>query len=258
MKVFFVYSPLLLASSICKVEAFSATAPSTALPSFLSKPLTQMKRNDLKNQLVKAAESKDEELVLSLVDELSLLNPTSVPTRGLKGYKIEDGISKAPLEGAWKLLYTNAKDAEAPARTEKNSEEKFGDEVAEGVQVKTGQRIDAKSGECVNFIKLSGDEEKRPFDELEITIEMTPISDTRVRLDFLRGRALNERAPLSFLKDFKFSFPPKIFNDLIAIAKGRDPKLAPQTYFDLLYIDDEIRAHKTGEGKIFVQRRDVI
>ena len=32
-------------------------------------------------------------------------------------------------------------------------------------------------------------------------------------------------------------------------------KEVPQAYFDVLYLDDELRVHKTGQGAIFVQRR---
>jgi hypothetical protein len=243
-------------SSSSTTTTTTSTRNSKNLPPIFAAPLAQFKRTELKKRLIKAAERKDEASVLSIVNELSQLNPTAIPTNGLMGYN-NVIPSKAPLNGAWKLLFTNAKDAEAPARTQKNSGEKFGNEVAQGVQVKTGQRINAATGECINFIKLSGDEEKRPFDQLEITIQMTPLSDNRVRLDFMTGRALNDRAPLPFLKDFKFNFPPTGLNDLIAILKGQDPKKEPQTYFDILYIDNEVRAHRTGEGKIFVQRRDV-
>jgi hypothetical protein len=209
----------------------------------------------MKRQIEKAAADNNESLVIALVEELSQqLNddPNFIPTKGLLRYKGGDP-SNAPLNGRWKLIYTNAKDAEAPARTKKNPEKAFGNEVADGIQVKTGQRIDAATGECVNFIRLMGDD--RPFDQLEITIQMTPLSDRRVRLDFLRGRALNEKA-LPFLKDFRFSFPPPALNDLIARLRGKDPKIEPQTYFDILYLDKDFRAHRTGEGKYFVQRRD--
>ncbi len=236
-------------SSIACCNAFSQS-----LPPIFAAPVAQLQRTKLKKQLIQAAEAKDESLVLSLVEELSLLNPTPFPTEGLMDPS--KSSSAAPLNGVWRLLFTNAKDAEAPARTEKNKEEKFGDEVAQGVTVKTGQRINAAEGECVNYIQLSGDSDKRPFDKLEITIRMTPLSETRVRLDFEKGRALNERAPLPFLKDFRFNFPPPSFNDLVARVRGLDPSVEPQAYFDVLYIDNEIRAHRTGEGKIFVQKRD--
>ena len=232
----------------------------TNMPSLFDAPMKALKRTNLKRDLVKAADAKDEAVVISIIDELSAYNPTPIPTLGLMNYKIEDAseqpTSSAPLAGRWRLLFTNAKDAEAPSRTEKNSDQKFGDEVAQGVEVKTGQRIDAPKGECVNFIKLSGDSESRPFDELEITIKMTPLTDTRVRLDFMSGRALNEKAPLPFLKDFKFKFPPPTFGDFTARLRGKDPRIEPQAYFDILYVDEDIRVHRTGEGKVFVQLRD--
>jgi hypothetical protein len=263
---------LALASSSCSsLSALSSSTSSrrsspakTPANNFFSSITSQFQRKDIKRKLIRAAESKDEPLILSLVEELSRLNPTECPTRGLATTTSQNNNNnKAPLNGQWRLLYTNAKDAEAPARTQKdnnnnnNKEERrtttFGETVAEGVQVTTGQRIDAPKGECVNFISLAG--EKRPFDLLEITIRMTPLSDTRVRLDFLRGRALNERAPLPFLKDFRFSFPPAAFGDFLARLRGKDPKVEPPAYFDVLYVDEELRAHRTGEGKIFVQQR---
>ncbi len=237
----------------CCVAFSQSTANLPQVRAIFAAPMAQLQRSNLKKQLIQAAEAKDEPLIISLVEELALLNPTPIPTQGLMD---PSSVSSAPLDGAWKLLFTNAKDAEAPARTEKNNNEKFGDEVAQGVKVKTGQRINAAEGKCINYIELSGDRDKRPFDRLEITIRMTPLSEKRVRLDFEKGRALNEKAPLSFLKDFRFNFPPPSFNDLVARVRGLNPSIEPQAYFDVLYIDNEIRAHRTGEGKIFVQKRD--
>jgi hypothetical protein len=248
--------------------------------SILQAPLSQIQRNTLKKKLIKAASQKDEEQILTLVTELSKLNPTPIPTLGLMGYKGNgDNISNnaksknmaAPLNGRWELLYTNAKDAESPARTKRNKNEAFGDEVEQGIDVKTGQIINAELGQCVNYIQLSSsssslevkednsNEKKKnqpPFDKLEITIQMTPLSNNRVRLDFIKGKAWNENAIFSFLKTFEFYFPPPSFGDVLARLRGLDPSIEPQAYFDVLYIDEEIRAHRTGEGKIFIQKRD--
>ncbi len=76
-----------------------------------------------------------------------------------------------------------------------------------------------------------------------------------MRLDFLKGRVQNARAPLPFLKDVTFNFPPATVSDFVARLRGQDPNVEPQAYFDILYIDDELRAHRTGEGKVFVQAR---
>jgi hypothetical protein len=239
--------------------------PATTTNNIFVNARIQFQRNDLKRKLISAAKQKDkdESLIFSLVEELSKFNPTDCPTQGLAGYN--DGVGRGgtspPLDGSWRLLYTNAKDAEAPARTEKDSNEKFGDTVKSGIEVTTGQVIDAMKGECVNYIALesTGDDDesnnKKPFDRLEITIKMTPLNDTRVRLDFLRGRALNSNAPLSFLRDFKFSFPPAVVGDILATIRGKDFRVEPQAYFDILYIDYQLRAHRTGEGKIFIQER---
>jgi hypothetical protein len=239
--------------------------PATTTNNIFVNARIHFQRNDLKRKLISATKQKDkdESLIFSLVEELSKFNPTDCPTQGLAGYN--DGVGRggtlSPLDGSWRLLYTNAKDAEAPARTEKDSNEKFGDTVKSGIEVTTGQVIDAMKGECVNYIALesTGDDDesndKKPFDRLEITIKMTPLNDTRVRLDFLRGRALNSNAPLSFLRDFKFSFPPAVVGDILATIRGKDFRVEPQAYFDILYIDDQLRAHRTGEGKIFIQER---
>mmetsp|Transcript_833 Transcript_833/g.2080 ORF Transcript_833/g.2080 Transcript_833/m.2080 type:complete len:274 (+) Transcript_833:78-899(+) len=237
------------------LPTFSSTLPAAPVTNdlnFVASLRSQFQRNDLKKQLVAAATAKDETLVLSLIDDLARFNPTECPTLGLAGY---DGGSpdSAPLGGAWRLLFTNAKDAEEPARTESNPDGQFGKSAKTGVEVTTGQSIDAARGECVNFIALAG--ESRPFDRLEITIKMTPLSDRRVRLDFLRGLALNEKAPLPFLKEFRFSFPPAVVGDILARIRGKDPSVEPQAYFDVLYIDDTLRVHRTGEGKVFVQQR---
>lgn len=243
--------------------------PATITNNIFVNVRSQFQRNDLKRKLISATKQKekDESLIFSLVEELSKFNPTDCPTQGLAGYNDEvgrGGKKSSPLDGSWRLLYTNAKDAEAPARTEKDSSEKFGDTVKSGIEVSTGQVIDAMKGECVNFIALegtSGDDDddesnnKKPFDRLEITIKMTPLNDTRVRLDFLRGRALNSNAPFSFLCDFTFSFPPAVVGDILATIRGKDFRVEPQAYFDILYIDDQLRAHRTGEGKIFIQER---
>ena len=246
--------------------AFSTLTPpaSSKAPSNAAGIFSGLKRATLKKQLIKASNDKDEQLVIQLVEELSELNPTQFPTHGLGGYVGEvDGVASTtkmstipPLDGEWRLLFTNAKDAEAPARTEKKKDKQtrgFDDEVRDGVVIKTGQRINADDGECINYIYATG--EKRPFDQLEITIKMTALSPTRVRLDFQRGKALNENAPLPFLKDFRFNFPPAYIGDAIARLKGKDPSIEPPAFFDVLYLDNEVRAHRTGEGKIFVQRR---
>lgn len=260
-------SLLLLAIVAPQCASFSALAPPESLASLSSSssssanpfavPMAQFKRSNLKKQLIKAANDKDEAAVLGLVEELAPLNPNPFGTYGLGGYG-GGSASDAPLDGEWRLLFTNARDAEAPAKTQKGAgvdEAGDGRTVAEGVRITTGQRIDASTGKCLNYINATG--EKRPFDSLQITIQMTPLSPSRVRLDFQSGRAQNDNALLPFLKDVSFGFPPAFVGDVLARVRGKDPEVEPPAYFDVLYIDGDIRAHKTGEGKIFVQARQL-
>jgi len=270
---------------------------SSAFPSFLAVPITtdaqknssiknnnifvsariQFQRNDLKRKLISATKQKRkdnadadaESLILSLVKELSRFNPTDCPTQGLAGYDGGVGTlsrknSNPPLNGSWRLLFTNAKDAQAPTtsrtQTDDTRDGNFEEDDSGGNEVTTGQVIDAMKGECVNYIafnenKNDNNDRPPPFDRLEITIKLTPLNDRRVRLDFLRGRATNQNAPLSFLRDFRFSFPPAVVGDILATIRGKDPRIEPQAYFDILYIDDQLRVHQTGEGKIFIQER---
>ena len=240
------HSPLLL---LLILPAASSLLSTVAKGNPLAAFAAGRQRATLKEKLREAAAEKDESLILTLVDELALLNPSKFATKGL-GVPDE----ACPLEGRWELLYTNARDAEAPARTE-NRLGSFDnkDEIKKGVEISTGQEINGNTGLCTNFISLSGD--GRPFDRLDIEIQMTAISESRVRLDFMRGRAQNQAAPFPFLKDVSFSFPPPAAGDVLARIRGKDPAVAPQAYFDILYIDGDFRAHRTGEGKVFVQAR---
>lgn len=229
----------------------------------------QFQRRDLKRKLISATrrERKDnddndaESLILSLAEELSKFNPTDCPTQGLAGYDGGAGTmsgknSRPPLDGSWRLLFTNAKDAQPP--TSRSTKDATLDEKNGEIEVTTGQTIDAMKGECVNYIAFNGNNDNDrppPFDRLDITIKLTPLNDKRVRLDFLRGRAMNQNAPLPFLRDFEFSFPPAVVGDILATIRGKDPRIEPQAYFDILYIDDQLRVHRTGEGKIFIQER---
>jgi len=38
----------------------------------------------------------------------------------------------------------------------------------------------------------------------------------------------------------------------------RPTRATPTPFFDLLYLDDELRVQRTGEGNVFVQKRLVV
>ena len=72
-------------------------------------------------------------------------------------------------------------------------------------------------------------------DKVEIDIKMTALTRSRVRLDFVRGRAMNSRAPLEFLRDVTFAFPPPVVGDTLSRLRGRDPSIEPPAYFGMSF-----------------------
>ena len=86
-----------------------ANTQSNAIASIFNAPFDQLQRLNLKKKLIQAAERKNEDEILEIVNELSKYNPTKVPTLGLMGYGIGIGDgngngnqASAPLNGAWK------------------------------------------------------------------------------------------------------------------------------------------------------------
>ena len=46
-----------------------------------------------------------------------------------------------------------------------------------------------------------------------------------------------------------------LFYRLFSFGK-KSAKKPPQAYFDVMYLDDDLRIHKTGEDNLFVQARE--
>lgn len=72
-----------------------------------------VRRTSLKNELLRAADNRDEPAVLALIPQLSELNPCTEPTRGLGNPLL---AAQAPLAGPWNLAFTNARDVMSRAR----------------------------------------------------------------------------------------------------------------------------------------------
>ena len=54
----------------------------------------------------------------------------------------------------------------------------------------------------------------------------------------------------------KITIPIPNFSFLNRFTKGnRDKKHEAGPYFEILYLDDDLRIHRTGEGKYFVQTK---
>jgi hypothetical protein len=189
--------------------------------------------------------------VLHTCDQLSKVSPTDEPTKYL-GDK-ENG-DKSPLNGAWKLLFTTAADASFS----KNSTR--GDAKAQNV-------VDSAKGKITNIIEFSSKNGTEPvLKQLNIVVKATAINSTRVELQFRYAKALLTKfffIPL-FGRTLPIYFPvpgPFITRIIVFFSRlfrfGRKSvKKVPKAYFDILYLDKDLRIHKTGEDNIFVQARE--
>jgi hypothetical protein len=202
-------------------------------------------RNALKAESYASEETKvdpvaaaQKDTVISLLEELSKLNP---PVKPLDGWMGRNGVAPEDcgLDGRWKLRFTNAADA----RFRNDAE--------------TSQEIYAETGlfvNCVDFIGTTG--KLRGF---RVEVDGEALNDTEVQLAFRRVRLLRRsRFPRLFGK-ITIPLPsPKRLRKLTKFLARKDSKANVASRgagFELLYLDDELRAHKTFDGLYFVQTR---
>ena len=200
----------------------------------------------------KAADS-----IFQTVEELSKVNPTPEATLGL-GDKTLDESSVPPLEGAWNLLFSTAADASF------SRDSKRGDATA-------GNIVDARKGKITNVIKFApsiddkGNETPKAVDELRVKLAATAEGANRVNLVF-------KYVAVKFTKFFFLPIRwtlyipvpgPTIGKIVIGLSnlkrkllRKQEPKRElPKAFFDVLFLDQDLRVHKTGEDNLFVQAR---
>jgi len=184
---------------------------------------------------------------------LSKENPSDEPT-ALLGDKINGAL--APLNGTWALLFTTAADAS------------FSKDSKRG-EAKIRNVVDGVRGTVTNVIEFGVGGEKPPaLKRLEVVIRATAASKSRVELQFRYVRAVLNRFfffPL-FGRTLTLYIPvpgPFITRCIVFASRvvkflkfGRgEVKVPPKAYFDVLYLDKDLRIHKTGEDNLFVQAR---
>jgi len=186
--------------------------------------------------------------VLSICEKLTKLTPIKEPTKYL-GNKVNG--TDAPLNGAWRLLFTTAADASFS----KNSTR--GDAKAQNV-------VDAARGRITNIIDFAKKEDgKEPtLKQLNVVLRAAVGSPTRVDLTFRYVKAVLTKF---FFIPIRWSLyipvpGPFITKCLFLISRllsfGRKKKPVPKAYFDILYLDNDLRVHKTGQDNVFVQVRE--
>jgi len=194
-------------------------------------------------------EAADE--VLEICDQLAQVSPIEEPTKYLGD---EENGDKCPLNGAWKLLFTTAADASFS----KNSTR--GDAKAQNI-------VDAAKGRITNVIDFAKKNGTDPvLKQLNVVIRAKAASKTRVELQFRYAKAVLTK--FLFFPLFGRTLPlyipvpgPFITRIIVFVSRilrfGRkSAKKVPKAYFDVLYLDKDLRVHKTGEDNVFVQAKE--
>ena len=184
--------------------------------------------------------------VVKAVEEVTAANPTPEPTAG---FGTAEGASVCPLHGRWRNVWTTAADATFSPESKRG-----------GANV--SNIVDAASGRTTNIIDFLPRDHpafratrtvapKPPLESLNVVLKAKAVSPSRIELVFRfvkprvkilgRYRTLIIPVPGPFITRILFFFRPR--------------KKVPPAFFDVLYLDDDLRVHKTGQGNLFVQRR---
>ncbi|KAG7349139.1 plastid lipid-associated PAP/fibrillin family protein [Nitzschia inconspicua] len=187
--------------------------------------------------------------IVELCNKIASYNPTVEPTKFVGDKELGES---APLQGAWRSLFTTAADANFPQK---------GDQKAPKVQ----NVVNAKGGTITNIVEFASKQDgtEPVLKKLDVVIKAKPTSSNRVELQFKYAKAL-----LTKLLWFNFSWtlyipvpPPFIVRSIVFVSRlfkfgKKGAKRVPNGYFDILYLDNDLRIHKTGEDNYFVQARE--
>lgn len=189
--------------------------------------------------------------VIETTNELHKCNPTEDATLYLGD---KDNGSKAPLNGEWKLLFTTAADASFSKNSKRGS-----------ASVKNV--VDATKGKITNVIDFhqenSNTTAKEPLvKQLNVVIAAKAASKSRVGLEFKYAKVVLSRI-FGFKRQWNLYIPvpaPFITRLIVFFSRvfrfgKKDKKVPPKAYFDVLYLDDELRIQRTGEDNLFVQAK---
>ena len=189
--------------------------------------------------------------VIELAEQLSLLNPTSIPTLGFKQYKVGDdtdttSTQSSKLDGNWKLRFTTASDASFPKSTKR------------GVTT-TSQVIDTEKGTFTNAIQF----EKGKLNGFEVVVQGEPLSDTDIGLSFKKVNILRKSRFTKLFGKITIRLPSRLIRLLASKNKkvednsstGEGGSIRRGPYLRLRYVDDDLRMHTTDSGNWFIQTR---
>lgn len=232
-------------------DAFEATQRKAAVDAELAaaaavlaapKKRWYQRKNALKAESYASEETKTDpvasaqkDAVIALLTKLAKASP---PTAPLDGWMGRNGVAPkvCGLDGRWKLRFTNAADARFRSDAE------------------TSQDILAATGLFVNCVDFTGEGKLRGF---RVEVDGEALNDTEVQLAFRRVRLLRRSRFPRLFGTITIPLPnPKRLRRLTKfLSRGRGNEGSRGAGFELLYLDDGLRAHRTFDGLYFVQTR---
>ena len=193
---------------------------------------------------------KAADAVVEAIDSMEAANPTEEPT---KGFGTKNGADVCPLHGRWYNAFTTAADATF------SSDSKRGGAIV-------SNKVDAKTGRTTNIIEFTGRDhpafratrsgtKKSPLQPLNVVLSATAVSATRIELVFryVKPRINVKLFGLAFALTLVIPVPGPFITRILFFFRPK--KKAPPAFFDVLYLDDDLRVHKTAQGNLFVQQR---
>jgi hypothetical protein len=177
------------------------------------------------------------EEVIELAERLSNFSAIPNPTYGWMGYgggSPEDCV----LDGNWKLRFTSGADATFP------------DSPTRG-KATTSQLVNATEGTLTNSI----DFEKGKVKGFRVVVEGTALSDTEMDLKFKKVIIHRESRFPRLLGCITVLIPSfKYLSAFVRlVSRGKVQSTGPG--FQLRYVDQDLRMHKTRDGIWFIQTR---
>mmetsp|Transcript_19975 Transcript_19975/g.40895 ORF Transcript_19975/g.40895 Transcript_19975/m.40895 type:complete len:346 (-) Transcript_19975:99-1136(-) len=209
---------------------------------------------------------KAADAILESVEELSELNPTVAATAGMgdKNYGNDGGgggndeITAPPLDGPWSLLFSTAADVS------------FSKDSKRGA-ARSKNIVDARRGKMTNVIEFApavdeeGNETPKAVNELRVSLKATAEGPNRVDLVF---KYIAVKFTRFFFLPIRWTLylpipGPLIGKTLIGLSNLKNRLLRrteetsdlPKAFFDVVFLDRELRVHRTGEDNLFVQAR---
>ncbi|KAH8073681.1 PAP fibrillin [Aureococcus anophagefferens] len=144
----------------------------------------------------------------------------------------------SPLDGAWNNLWTTAADATFDEKTERGA-------------ARVSNVVEARRGKITNIIAFESPASK--VETLKVRLSAKPVGGARLELNFRYVKVTFRKRLLGLFKSIFIPVPAAFITRVLFLFRPAKKPSVP--FFDLLYLDADLRVQRTGEGNGFVQRR---